>query len=109
MATSAGLHRTDLPSFGLLSGNAYGRPTFRPDITVMDRSRQAHPSSAPTPHNKADVDVARHQAHFRLLAELYRERRPVAKRRRWPAVRTRPVVVPISAARRWQKTGAGAS
>jgi hypothetical protein len=79
------------------------------DITVMDRSRQAHPSFTPVRPAEADIEIRRHQAHFRLLAELYRQRRPVAKRRVWPAVRTRPVVVPISDARGWQEAGTAAS
>jgi hypothetical protein len=75
----------------------------------MDRHREAHPSFAPARHAGDDLDVARRRAHFRLLSALYRQRRPVNKRRVWPAVRTRPVVVPISSARRWQEASEGAS
>jgi hypothetical protein len=75
----------------------------------MDRQREAHPSNAPTRRREVDVDLARQRAHFRLLAELYRQRRPIAKRRKWPAVRTDAVVTPITAARRWKKVREGAS
>jgi hypothetical protein len=73
----------------------------------MDRHRQAHPSSASTPPVEVDLDLdlALQRAHFRLLGELYRQRRPVAKRRRWPSVRTADVVVPITSARRWRGAG----
>jgi hypothetical protein len=69
----------------------------------MDRHREAHPSFAPTQPTEVDVDLALQRAHFRRLAELYRRRRPMAQRREWPAVRTHAVVVPITAARRWQQ------
>ncbi len=75
----------------------------------MDRHRQAHPSSASTRPAEVDLDLALQRAHFRLLGELYRQRRPMAKRRRWPAVRTADVVVPITSARRWREASAGAS
>ena len=74
----------------------------------MDRHREAHPS-APKQQAAADLDLdlALQRAHFRLLGELYRNRRPMAKRRRWPAVRTSDVVVPITSARRWQEAKEG--
>jgi hypothetical protein len=75
----------------------------------MDRRYEAHPSFAPARQTEVDVDLARQRAHFRLLAELYRQRRPIAKRRKWPAVRTHAVVTPITAARKWQKAREGAS
>lgn len=75
----------------------------------MDRHREAHPSFAQARPTEADVDLALQRAHFRLLAELYRQRRPVPKRRKWPTVRTHAVVVPITAARRWHDVNEGAS
>lgn len=75
----------------------------------MDRHREAHPSFAQARLSEADLDLALQRAHFRLLAELYRERRPIAKRRKWPTVRTHAVVVPITAARRWHEVNEGAS
>jgi hypothetical protein len=81
----------------------------------MDRHRQAHPSSASTQPAEVDLDLdldldlALQRAHFRLLGELYRQRRPVGKRRTWPSARTADVVVPITSARRWRGAGDGAS
>ena len=72
----------------------------------MDRDRDAqssHPSVARAPRLEADLEMARQRAHFRLMSELYRQRRPITKRRRWPAVRSAAVVVPITAARKWQQ------
>jgi hypothetical protein len=70
----------------------------------MDRHREAHPSFAPTGHGDPELDLALERAHFRLLVELYRQRRPVGKLRRWPTVRTREVVVSITSARKWKET-----
>jgi hypothetical protein len=75
----------------------------------MDRRHEDHPSFARAPRTEVDVDLAQERAHFRLLSELYFQRRPIARRRKWPAVRTHAVVVPITAARRWQKDHEGAS
>ncbi len=57
----------------------------------------------PRPRLEADLEMARQRAHFRLMSELYRQRRPITKRRRWPATRSAAVVVPITAARKWQQ------
>jgi hypothetical protein len=70
---------------------------------------RAHPSFAPSRHSEVDLDLALQRAHNRLLAELYRQRRPIAKRRKWPVVRTHVVVVAITAARRRQEVHEGAS
>ncbi len=75
----------------------------------MDRHREAHPRFAPTQQTEVDVELALQRAHFRLLAELYRQRRPIAKRRGWPAVRTHTLVVPITAARSWLRLHEGAT
>ncbi len=72
----------------------------------MDRDREtqsSHPSVARAPRLEADLEIARQRAHFRLMSELYRQRRPLTKTRRWPTVRTKAVVVPITSARKWQK------
>ena len=71
----------------------------------MDRHREAHPSFVRTEQNDIELDMALQRAQFRLMAEMYRQRRPFAKRRKWPTVRTRDVVVPITAARRFRKAG----
>ena len=88
---------------GFLSGGAHCWQRTRSDITVMDRHREAHPSFTQTPPTEADLDLALKRVHFRLMAELYRDVRPIAKRRKWPTVRTHAVVVPITAARRWRE------
>ena len=75
----------------------------------MDRHREDHPSFAPTEPTEADLEMALQRAHFRLLAEMYRQRRPFAKRRRWPRIRTHDVVVPITAARKFRKAREGTS
>ena len=71
--------------------------------TAYRDAQSSHPSVARAPWLEADLEMARQRAHFRLMSELYRQRRPITKRRRWPAVRSAAVVVPITAARKWQQ------